>query len=141
MKVLVPHKHNEIMLVDIKFGQPFWHNDRLLIRLDTSDYTLYVPDKAIVCAYLDTGRLTFIPQLTPVIFDDNVCITELQSEENMDREISIECAARRLCEKLREITNNEEYKGIWPYLLVHGWNYSGPNFGKELKDLEEKLAL
>jgi len=139
MKVLVPHKHNEIMIKDLKRGDCFWSNDRLFMKTEIHGGP-YDHDKCFV-QDLDQGVVFRLNNDVLVTLDTNVCITELQSEENMNREINIECRARELCEKLEEVNNSEEYKGVWGYMANRGFNYTGPTYAKELEALQNALEI
>jgi len=138
MKILVPHKHNDIMIQDLKRGECFWSNNRLYMKVEIHGGP-YDNDK---CRILDLaqGVIFILNNDVLVTQDNNICITELQSEEKMNREISIENSARKLCKKLNEINESEEYKSVWEYLSVHGIKYDGPVYAKELKNLESVLG-
>ena len=48
----------------------------------------------------------------------------------------LECS-KNLLNKLKEIENNEQYKGVWAMNYIHGGRYDGPNYAKERDALEE----
>jgi len=44
----------------------------------------------------------------------------------------LEAALKNLVDKLTEVENNSEYKGIWTVAYVHGIQYAGPSYAEEL---------
>jgi len=50
-----------------------------------------------------------------------------------------ECA-RALVDKLKLVENDPRYATIWSIAASHGFIYTGPNYAKELKDLNESLC-
>lgn len=60
----------------------------------------------------------------------------LGTEQNMSE---CQIALRRLVEKLEAVERNPSFQGIWPYLHVHGYKYTGPDWRQELADA--RLAL
>lgn len=47
--------------------------------------------------------------------------------------------SKNLLNKLKEIENNEQYKGVWAMNYIHGGRYDGPNYAKERDALEETI--
>lgn len=137
MKVLVPYNHDEITVKDVEVGMCFWLQKNLLMKV----YIDWSSEGELYCNVLNltTGLVTRLNNNTLVILENDVAVGEIQSEKKMNKEIDIECRARELCEKLREIGNNEEYKSVFTMAMAHGCNYSGPTYGKELERLEEAL--
>ena len=138
MKVLVPHKHNEMLLESVRCGQTFWYKEVLYMKTYIIKSN-QITDNNIPCVNLSEGHIIYISDSELVILDDNICVTELQSEERMNREINIECRARELSEKLRLINNNEQYKSIFIQYQNRGGKYIGPSYADELERLEEAL--
>jgi len=137
MKVLVPHKHNEMMIQDLKIGDCFWHNDRLFMKIEVHGGP-YDHDKCFILDF-QQGVVFRLNNDILVTLDSNVCITELQSEEKINREINIECRARELYEKVHEVIDSSEYKSVFGLHMVHGGTYTGPTYGEELNRLGEAL--
>ena len=50
----------------------------------------------------------------------------------------LKAAARALCERLREV--DADIGGAFAFMAIHGMPYTGPNYGEELKALEDILA-
>ena len=48
-------------------------------------------------------------------------------------------ALEALVAKLEAIGLNEQFKSVFTLAWVHGQNYTGPNWEKELKDAKEVL--
>jgi hypothetical protein len=46
-----------------------------------------------------------------------------------------------LVNKLDEIGENEDFKGIWSFLDAHNYSYKGPHYGKELKEAKEIILV
>jgi hypothetical protein len=88
---------------------------------------------------LSTGEIFLRDKSLLVGLDNNICITELQSEERMNREINIECRARELSEKLEEIGSDSQFNSIFIQHQNRGGNYTGPTYNKELERLQEAL--
>lgn len=49
--------------------------------------------------------------------------------------------ARALVAKLEEIAEHPSFKGIWGYLHVHGYHYSGPSWDSDLEALRAALPI
>jgi len=64
------------------------------------------------------------------------------SEENATRRlIKVQKAAKRLEKKLTEIENHPSYKSVWTIASVHGCQYDGPNYSKEIAELRKVLGV
>jgi len=50
-------------------------------------------------------------------------------------------AARQLTNKLDEITQSEEYQGVFTLAFAHGIKYTGPQYDKDLQALKDALDL
>jgi len=137
MKVLVPSRHNEIMIQDLKRGDAFWNGDRLYVKVEIHGGS-YNHDQCHILD-LDQGVVFVLNNDVLVTLDNNVCVTELQSEERMNREINIECRARELSEKLEEIGSDSQFNSIFIQHQNRGGNYTGPTYNKELERLQEAL--
>ncbi len=48
-------------------------------------------------------------------------------------------AAQRFVDKMNLIEEDECYKGVFQMAQVHGYNYNGPQYGEELKELKQVL--
>jgi len=48
-------------------------------------------------------------------------------------------AAKALCDKLVAVHNSSEYIGVWVVYQTHCGQYIGPNYGRELKALQDVL--
>lgn len=48
-------------------------------------------------------------------------------------------ASKALADKLKLINEDPQFKSVWFFMANHGCNYTGPDYGKELKDLEKVL--
>lgn len=53
----------------------------------------------------------------------------------------IEHAARLLVEKLLEIHRDSRYMAVWSNYMIHGGNYVGPQYDKELRALQSALGI
>ncbi len=49
-------------------------------------------------------------------------------------------ALEPLVKQLVEISEHESYKGIWPFLHVHGYVYTGPLYASELRNAMAALS-
>lgn len=49
-------------------------------------------------------------------------------------------AARALVDKLELIHADGQYMGVWTSYMIHGGNYTGPNYSAELEALKSALA-
>lgn len=50
-------------------------------------------------------------------------------------------AAKKLCERLREIHDHPEYLAVWTCSQIHRGPYTGPNYAEELMALEKAVNL
>jgi hypothetical protein len=57
------------------------------------------------------------------------------------KESDIRHAAQTLSDRLHAIHNDPQYKAVWVDVANHGRPYTGPNYEKELADLDAALAL
>ncbi len=48
--------------------------------------------------------------------------------------------AKLLVEKIDEVSTSQDYIGVFALASVHGFEYNGPNFFKELEDLREAIV-
>lgn len=48
--------------------------------------------------------------------------------------------AAALVEAIRRCDNDPAYRDVWTFYATHGMKYEGPQYGKELIELEEALA-
>ncbi len=53
---------------------------------------------------------------------------------------TIEQAAKRLEEKLRQVFDSDEYHSVFMMAQIHGTEYSGPDCGEELTALSKALG-
>ncbi len=57
----------------------------------------------------------------------------------MTEYVEIRAALQKLVDKLTEIEADSSFQGIWPYLHVHGYHYTGPNYRDELTNARLEL--
>ena len=48
-------------------------------------------------------------------------------------------ASQKLADQLDQIGNSEEYKAVFTSAMVHGVEYTGPTYSKELKAVKKLL--
>ena len=77
MKVYVPKNHNEVLLSSIKYGECFWLNNELYIRINTSFYDVLKSRSAIYAIRLRDGMLFDFINGSMVLMESNVTICEL----------------------------------------------------------------
>jgi len=49
-------------------------------------------------------------------------------------------ASKQLADRLDLIGKSDEYKAVFTFAMVHGVEYNGPNYSKELKAVETLLG-
>lgn len=60
-------------------------------------------------------------------------------EKVYDRQYRFMAAVRELIKKIDEVDNSKEYRSVWASYYVHGGNYTGPQYGEEIKKVKEIL--
>lgn len=55
-------------------------------------------------------------------------------------ESDVEEALRNLIHAIDTVQWSQEYQGVWNYALMHGLDYQGPTYNKELAEARELLS-
>lgn len=68
-----------------------------------------------------------------------ICAMRAQRGDKTELYQELVGAAEKLTKQIKIIHANDEYRGIWALAHTHGVGYSGPNYDKELENLEAEL--
>lgn len=81
MKVYVPKNHNELLLSDVKYGECFWFEEDLYIKIDTQYYDVLRSVSRIYAVRLCDGMLFDFTTCPVILMESNVAIFELNRNE------------------------------------------------------------
>ena len=81
MKIYVPKNHNELLLSSIKYGECFWHDKELYIKIDASFYNILKSNSAIYAVRLCDGVLFDFTTCPTVLMEPDVAVLESSRNE------------------------------------------------------------
>jgi len=81
MKVYVPKNHNELLLSSIKYGECFWHDKELYIKVDTCFCNILKSFSKIYAVRLRDGVLFDFTTCPVVLMESDVAVLESSRNE------------------------------------------------------------
>jgi hypothetical protein len=121
-----------------KLGVPYGH---VIVDLDEYNKARELQHKGpLDISFRDDKIKALEDERTKHLEEFSKAYTELEILRAENKKLGeIKGKARELVKRLEVVHSDLKYKGVWHLAQIHGMPYNGPQYNKELEELEEAL--